>query len=732
MTTSTFRSGSSAYVLSTSPSRAHGSSALLPVDSGEAIALVAPAIGNIPATATVTSAKLRVYQSANSWSGSTTLTAQRVDPWKVSRVTWNNRPATAGTAVAVTQSGTGENAVWEFDVTADVAAFVAGTAANSGWQITTNSTARRKIRGFASTTRKPTLEVVWSPTPPKPTDLRPAMGRAVSVTKPDLTFTASGFTSLQVQIDPSGAFTSPTFDSGEVATTVPRFALSSPVTRTASVTIPSASVSNKALTANVATLTTSAAHDFVSGQQVVVSGVDATFDGTYTIESVPTATTFTYAKTAADVASVAATGTALSTSITTATAVFDSGDVGAAISGTGIPSGTTIASVTSSTAATMSAAATASGTVTATISRSYGGLTSGSTQWRARVKAGGLWSDWSAAASFAYAALPTVTITAPGATTGDPAPPTTWTISGGTQTQYRLAYYDINGARDVYTSPWIAGTETAFTPPTALQIAPGPMRATLTVRDSVAREAVNGAPDYATDTQDYSYTRAGGIAAVTSLTAQQLEPAPWIKLTWQRTEAADQFVIERDGVEVARVTGLDLLVSGTSYAFTDWTAPSERECLYRVLPVVEGSTGDASPSVTAISHAGAVWLANPDTGEQVPVVFQGDPPTPRLSPTEVATVYETMDGRHLRHRHGTMPATDVVSGVLIRTTYLEEPLDAAATMKAWGAEVGTVYRLVISPANVAVTVGDITVGDPSSLDTVDEPVIPVSFTYWVQ
>ena len=64
-----------------------------------------------------------------------------------------------------------------------------------------------------------------------------------------------------------------------------------------------ASVTNKALTSNVATLTTGAAHGLAVGMEILVAGVDATFNGTYTIASVPTATTFTYAKTAADVAS---------------------------------------------------------------------------------------------------------------------------------------------------------------------------------------------------------------------------------------------------------------------------------------------------------------------------------------------------------------------------------------------------------------------------------------------
>ena len=68
-------------------------------------------------------------------------------------------------------------------------------------------------------------------------------------------------------------------------------------------------VTNKALTSNVATLTTASDHGLSAGNVVTVSGVDATFDGTYTVVAAPTTTTFTYAKTAADVVSAADTGT---------------------------------------------------------------------------------------------------------------------------------------------------------------------------------------------------------------------------------------------------------------------------------------------------------------------------------------------------------------------------------------------------------------------------------------
>lgn len=65
------------------------------------------------------------------------------------------------------------------------------------------------------------------------------------------------------------------------------------------------SITNKALTSNVATLTTSAAHGLCTGMVIVITGVDATFNGTYTITGVPTTTTFTYAKTASNVSSTA-------------------------------------------------------------------------------------------------------------------------------------------------------------------------------------------------------------------------------------------------------------------------------------------------------------------------------------------------------------------------------------------------------------------------------------------
>lgn len=67
-------------------------------------------------------------------------------------------------------------------------------------------------------------------------------------------------------------------------------------------------VTTKALTTNVATLTTDFPHNLVTGSTAEVSGVDATFNGTYAVTSTPSDVTFTYAKTAGNVGSVASGG----------------------------------------------------------------------------------------------------------------------------------------------------------------------------------------------------------------------------------------------------------------------------------------------------------------------------------------------------------------------------------------------------------------------------------------
>jgi hypothetical protein len=81
------------------------------------------------------------------------------------------------------------------------------------------------------------------------------------------------------------------------------------VVETADPTPAAITLTHKSLTNNVALMTTATTHGLVAGASIVVVGVDATFNGTYTVTNAPTPTTFMYEKTAANVASAVTTGT---------------------------------------------------------------------------------------------------------------------------------------------------------------------------------------------------------------------------------------------------------------------------------------------------------------------------------------------------------------------------------------------------------------------------------------
>jgi len=140
-------------------------------------------------------------------------------------------------------------------------------------------------------------------------------------------------------------------------------------------------ISNVAITSNVVTITTSAAHGYLTNDSVTVTATtQTTVNGTYTIVSVPTSTTFTYAKTASNISSIADTGSVVSSSnikMANASGILSvvNGGTGAAtlkannlLVGNGtsspsvIPAGTTGNVLTSSTASTVTAGSFAVGT----------------------------------------------------------------------------------------------------------------------------------------------------------------------------------------------------------------------------------------------------------------------------------------------------------------------------------------------------------------------------------
>lgn len=183
-----------------------------------------------PLGATIISATLRVY-TYGVWNIAPTLTVRRIaGPWRVSQLTWDNRPGITGVSVTTAKSSAADAHEWAFDVTAPMQA-VANGARWYGFRLETDSNALRYLYSTEAVRYTPVLDVTWSEAPQAPSTLSPSGGRAVSVTKPRLRFDFTdnaGSTSLQavqVQVNPTNVWTAPAFDSGVVASTEPELDL---------------------------------------------------------------------------------------------------------------------------------------------------------------------------------------------------------------------------------------------------------------------------------------------------------------------------------------------------------------------------------------------------------------------------------------------------------------------------------------------------------------------------
>lgn len=222
MSTVRLRVGGSAVARSAHPGTVYANPVRLSVRSGACYSYVRVRLGSeLRPGVTIISATLQLTQDSDY---TETMQAQRIaETWRLRTICWNNQPSVTGPVITGSKNGR----VLSFDVTADVQAMVDGDEIKQGWRITTtDAVTSREMWGYGADSGDPLLVVVYAYAPAAPTDLRPSSG-AVSVTKPVLSWTADEHAAVQVQIDPTGAFTAPTFDSGTVATAANSYDLSS-------------------------------------------------------------------------------------------------------------------------------------------------------------------------------------------------------------------------------------------------------------------------------------------------------------------------------------------------------------------------------------------------------------------------------------------------------------------------------------------------------------------------
>lgn len=235
MSSATLRNGIDSWVGSNEPGTNRGGDKRLIVRSDGTITNYSYIYFKNPAPrgATVTSATLRLF-SLGTFASKAVRARLIIRSWRESFITWNNAPDVSGVGPTVTQASTADGQEWAFDVTALLQALSDGQA-NYGFRLAATVVDATIARFYSldSAVNQPVLDVEWSDAPVAPHTLSPSGGRATSLAAPVLRFDyadpagQSPLTAVQVQVNNNAdQFTTPTFDSGTVATTLPELDLS--------------------------------------------------------------------------------------------------------------------------------------------------------------------------------------------------------------------------------------------------------------------------------------------------------------------------------------------------------------------------------------------------------------------------------------------------------------------------------------------------------------------------
>lgn len=360
---------------------------------------------------------------------------------------------------------------------------------------------------------------------------------------------------------------------------------------------------------------------------------------------------------------------------------------------------------------------------------SYTGLADGSsTYWRARAKNAYGWSAWSSWVQFSRNDPDTVTLTDPTATPADGSPPFVWTF-GGTQTAWQATLLDADG-KVLDDSGVQAGTDTDWTPTRGLVANGAQGTARVRVWDDVTRIATPGVPAYSEDTVDFTVAFDGTVAPMDTLSATQTAGSPGITFTGTRAAGIpDEVAVFRNGVQVDRFPGTDIFTSSTDFEWTDWSAPLNKEAVYRLAPVVNGAVASGGPTETLTPTGLGLWLVDPATGA-VAVLWGTDEGS--WDAADVATVHNIVGsgGGFVRRRL----RRGVIAGSVSGTVVDARGVDAADTLAALEDvfptnDAGNVYRLIAGHLNLPVIAGDFLVA-PTPMSDASDTVAKAQFNFW--
>lgn len=361
----------------------------------------------------------------------------------------------------------------------------------------------------------------------------------------------------------------------------------------------------------------------------------------------------------------------------------------------------------------------------------YAGLAVGSsTYWRVRVQdASGQWSGWSDAAQFTRTAKGTLTITNPAASPSnfvtEATPPITWTFTGTTQKAWQVIIEDSAGDQWLHTSGKLTSAATSYTLPALVIHDSTTYTLAIRVWDTVDREGTPNDPAYVEATRTFTYNKTGATV-VTAFTGTDLTPEPGVQLNWTDATAPDSYTITRDGkVIAAGVLAADVLVSGTSYRYTDRGAAPRASHTWEVRRVVNGVTSTSNPQVTKTLTPLGIWLI--DDARNIRQQIMGDDEGD-WEMGEQADVYEPLGSTEVvRITQALRGYQGHISGTLAANAVTGQTIDQAeANMWDLKRKAGQKLKLVLSNVAITCVIGNVLIKPSPETEIVKD----VEFDFW--
>ena len=288
-----------------------------------------------------------------------------------------------------------------------------------------------------------------------------------------------------------------------------------------------------------------------------------------------------------------------------------------------------------------------------------------STYWRVRVKdAAGVASEWSDWASFTVAALPTGVLDSPTGAFGDPSPRVLAHLSSGTLTAWTAKVTgpdrsDIRARSELQTGA--VDWQVPLRNPDGRRVLTEQETGWLYLRmyDDVDRAIAVGQKAYVDMWVPLDLTENGSVTAPTGLSVQQIAPGdPRSEWTWHRTETADAWLIEVDGVTLARLEPEDVAVDAGIYTWTDRGEVAPLRSHELRVRAVEGADKSPGAVIERTHRVEGVWLLPEDDD---PIYLAGGE-VGDFGSTDNSATYRTLDGTEIDIIYGRGLLTGTFSG----------------------------------------------------------------------